>query len=173
MTTHNRRPPNAEEKLAAERVRKHWLNSKKELGLTQERAAELLGWSQGTFNAYLNARVPMPLSAALKFAKLLNVPAVELAPEIVAQHGEDVLDIERTGYSDLPPIAQANIKTVVDMLLKMPIEEINYITKLVEMRAEILEPNFSDGKEKMIKPQGDPVMGETTLGASRKGKKAG
>ena len=47
---------------------------KKELKLTQELAAELLGFeSQGTVSQYLNGKIPVNTDAALKFAALLKV----------------------------------------------------------------------------------------------------
>jgi transcriptional regulator with XRE-family HTH domain len=170
MTTHNRRPPNDNEKRAAERVRKRWLNSKKELGLTQDRAAELLGWTQSTFNAYLNARIPMSLAATLKFSKLLNIPAIELAPEIVAQHNDDILDIEQINHSDLPPGAQADIKKILDTLPSLPVDEIRYIAQLVELRKQMIVSGKADN---VIKPKGGPVKDAATQKPSRSGKKAG
>lgn len=56
-----------------------WEAHKKELGLTQEVAADLLGFSsQGTVSDYLNGRIPLNMATAFKFAKLLKVPVTEI-----------------------------------------------------------------------------------------------
>lgn len=76
---------------SAHRLKEIWNNRKAELGLTQDRAAEILGFStQGAVSHYLNAKTPLNLEAVLKFANLLQVP-----PELIRPEFSDLLSIAR------------------------------------------------------------------------------
>lgn len=58
-----------------------WDLKKAELGkkLTQEKAAADMGFSsQGTVADYLRGRIPLNLSAAMRFARYLGVPLTEI-----------------------------------------------------------------------------------------------
>ncbi|EOW6510229.1 helix-turn-helix domain-containing protein, partial [Escherichia coli] len=56
---------------------------KTQLGLTQERAAEILGFStQGAVSHYLNGQTPLNLEAVIKFAGLLQVPPESIRPDM-------------------------------------------------------------------------------------------
>ena len=167
MNNSKRRQPNEDEKRAAERIRKIWLSKKRELGLTQERAAELVGWTQGGFNAYINARSPLTLQAVLKFSKLLDVSPSELAPEIIDSHESEFYEAEKIGNSELPPKTQLELKEIMDLLLTLPADEVEFIWKMVKARKEF---HADDGAE-LIKPEGNPVAGETTISGSRSKKK--
>jgi Helix-turn-helix. len=66
------------------RLRAAWDRKKKELRLTQEIAADLLGFdSQATVSHYLNGRAPLNTDAALKFAALLKIKPEELRPDLI------------------------------------------------------------------------------------------
>lgn len=83
---------------AAERLRKVWDRKKVELRLTQEKAADALGFStQATVSHYLNGSIPLNTDAALKFAALLGVKPEELRPDL-----SDLMNyVRKTGaYSD-------------------------------------------------------------------------
>ncbi|HBC1013328.1 TPA: helix-turn-helix domain-containing protein [Escherichia coli] len=76
---------------AAQRLKEIWMAKKPELGLTQERAAEMLGFStQGAVSHYLNGQTPLNLEAVLKFAGLLKVPPESIRPDMA-----DLLHIAR------------------------------------------------------------------------------
>lgn len=76
---------------AAHRLKEIWNSRKTELGLTQDRAAEILGFAtQGAVSHYLNAKTPLNLEAVLKFANLLQV-----APESIRPDFSDLLNIAR------------------------------------------------------------------------------
>lgn len=69
--------------LAARKLRRLWEQEKDRLGLTQEKAAELLGFStQGTVSHYLNGRLALGAEAVLRFATLLQVSPEEIRPDM-------------------------------------------------------------------------------------------
>lgn len=55
---------------------------RKELGLTQEAAAEALGMNQGSFSHYLNGRNALNVEFAAKVARLLGVPVSSFSPRL-------------------------------------------------------------------------------------------
>lgn len=62
-----------------DKLRAVWDKKKKNLGLTQARAAELLGFkSQATVNNYLSGRLALDYGTAIGFAKILKVPLAEI-----------------------------------------------------------------------------------------------
>ena len=81
-------PLTADQKKAAERIRATWLRKKEQLGLTQERAAGSVGWSQGMFNHYIHGRKALNTEAVLRFATILDEDPVALAPEILEPFAE-------------------------------------------------------------------------------------
>ena len=61
------------------KLRSKWNEAKKDLGLTQEIAAEQLGWkSQSNVAAYLNGQREMTIDVAVQFARLLKCPASDI-----------------------------------------------------------------------------------------------
>jgi transcriptional regulator with XRE-family HTH domain len=68
---------------ATQRLRAAWDEKKKDLKLTQEVAAELMGFeTQSTVSHYLNGKAPLNTDAALKFAVLLRIKPEELRPDL-------------------------------------------------------------------------------------------
>ncbi|AIN57769.1 LexA family transcriptional regulator [Pseudomonas soli] len=55
-------------------LKKIFMEKRKELGLTQEKAAQLLGMNQGSLSHYLNGRNALNLHFCLAIASLLGVP---------------------------------------------------------------------------------------------------
>ncbi|WP_312210503.1 helix-turn-helix domain-containing protein [Pseudescherichia sp.] len=73
----------AAEADAAKRLRDIWDEKKVTLRLTQERAAEALGFStQASISHYLNGTTPLNTDATLKFAALLGVKPEEIRPDL-------------------------------------------------------------------------------------------
>ncbi len=67
----------------AERLRRIWDAKRAQLSLSQEKAAEILGFkTQGAVSQFLNAKVPLNTENTLKFAALLEVPAEEINPAL-------------------------------------------------------------------------------------------
>lgn len=55
-------------------LKKIFMEKRKELGLTQEKAAQILGMNQGSLSHYLNGRNALNLHFSLAIASLLEVP---------------------------------------------------------------------------------------------------
>ncbi|MBG6240464.1 MAG: helix-turn-helix domain-containing protein [Candidatus Symbiopectobacterium sp. Clec_Harlan] len=72
-----------QDKQTATRLKRIWDEKKKALGLTQEKAADALGFNtQGAVSQYLNGKVPLNTDTVIKFAKLLRVTPEEIKPEL-------------------------------------------------------------------------------------------
>lgn len=97
---------------AGARLRKIWDEKSKALGLTQEKAGDRMEMSQGAVSQYLNSKIPLNLSAAIQFARLLEVDPREFRTDLAglndqpanvkvhaysirAVDGEDGLDPEK------------------------------------------------------------------------------
>ncbi|MDH0356202.1 helix-turn-helix transcriptional regulator [Morganella sp. GD04133] len=71
------------DKTAAQRLRAIWEAKRESLGLTQEKAADALGFNtQAAVSQYLNARTALNTDTVLKFSALLQVQPEEINPEI-------------------------------------------------------------------------------------------
>lgn len=80
--TKKRRDLTAKEKAAQQNLLRIWNSKKDELGLTQEVAADAMGYkTQGAVNQYLNGKIPLNTDATLKFALLLQVKPNEIDKE--------------------------------------------------------------------------------------------
>ncbi|AUM07604.1 helix-turn-helix domain-containing protein [Escherichia coli] len=78
-----RKPLSEIDLQAAQRLKEIWTTKKTQLELTQERAAEILGFStQGAVSHYLNGQTPLNLEAVIKFAGLLQVPPESIRPDM-------------------------------------------------------------------------------------------
>lgn len=72
-----------QDKNASIRLKRIWDEKKKALGLTQEKAADALGFNtQGAVSQYLNGKVPLNTDTVIKFAKLLRVIPEDIKPEL-------------------------------------------------------------------------------------------
>lgn len=71
------------DKSAAQNLRRIWEAKRESLGLTQEKAAESLGFAtQGAVSQYLNGRTALNTDTTLKFASLLQVDPEDIKPEL-------------------------------------------------------------------------------------------
>ena len=62
-----------------------FVRAKSETGLTQEAAADALGFkTQGAVSQYLNGKIALNLSVAIKFSGLLNVPISDFSKRLAA-----------------------------------------------------------------------------------------
>lgn len=65
----------------SKRLRKVWDERKRILNLTQDAAADLMGFrTQGAVSHYLNAKIPLNVAAKLKFAQVLQMRPSEIWP---------------------------------------------------------------------------------------------
>ncbi|WP_019360543.1 LexA family protein [Pseudomonas asplenii] len=72
--------PLAKQECAA--LKAIFMEKRKALGLTQEKAAEALGMNQGSFSHYLNGRNSLNTPFAVQVAHLLEVPVEAFSPRL-------------------------------------------------------------------------------------------
>lgn len=76
-----RRPLTETEQQDSERLKKVWDIRSRELNLTQLDASKQFGFAnQSAVSQYLNAKIPLNLDAAAKFAKILHVSIADISP---------------------------------------------------------------------------------------------
>ncbi|ADW76535.1 helix-turn-helix domain protein (plasmid) [Rahnella aceris] len=72
-----------EDLAAAKRLKAIWTSKRAALGLTQEKAADLLGFNtQGAVSHYLNGVTPLNTDTVIKFSMLLMVKPEDIKPEL-------------------------------------------------------------------------------------------
>ncbi|HBS5246979.1 TPA: helix-turn-helix domain-containing protein, partial [Klebsiella pneumoniae] len=116
----------AVEREAAKRLREIWNEKKVTLRLTQEKAAEVLGFStQASVSHYLNGTTPLNTDATLKFASLLGVKPEEIRPDLaemmnyVRKSGEYLEDRSVPGWKLLSP----ELAELIDLYERLPQSE--------------------------------------------------
>ena len=116
----------AVEREAAKRLREIWNEKKVTLRLTQEKAAEVLGFStQASVSHYLNGTTPLNTDATLKFASLLGVKPEEIRPDLaemmnyVRKSGEYLEDRSVPGWKLLSP----EYAELIDLYERLPQSE--------------------------------------------------
>jgi transcriptional regulator with XRE-family HTH domain len=82
MSTTTKRVITVQDEANAARLRQVWKDKKRELQLTQQKAAEALGFTQPTFNQYLWAKIPLNVEAIFRFSALLKVSPAEIDPDL-------------------------------------------------------------------------------------------
>ncbi|MEG3135500.1 helix-turn-helix domain-containing protein [Rouxiella sp. T17] len=94
----------------AARLHSIWNQKKVELRLTQEKAADALGFStQATVSQYLRGKIPLNTDAVLKFAVLLQVRPEEIDPGLtdlmsyIRTSAQDDMQMEGAGWRLLKP----------------------------------------------------------------------
>ncbi|MDQ9128763.1 helix-turn-helix domain-containing protein [Serratia fonticola] len=105
-----KKPLDIKDQEAAERLRNIWDEKKVTLRLTQEKAADALGFeTQSSVSQYLNGRNPLNTDAILKFAALLGVKPEDIKPDLkemmnyVRKSGTHSEDIAAPGWQILKP----------------------------------------------------------------------
>ncbi|MEQ4511795.1 MAG: helix-turn-helix domain-containing protein [Dickeya sp.] len=105
-----KKPIDTNAQADAERLRRIWDEKKIELRLTQEKAADALGFeTQSTVSQYLNGKNPLNTDATLKFAALLGVKPEEIKPDLkdmmnyVRKSGDYVEGVATPGWQILKP----------------------------------------------------------------------
>ena len=67
---------------AAKNLKRIWTEKRKELGFTQEQAAEFMNVSQSTISQYLRGAAALGLEATLRFAYFLGVDPRDIRPDL-------------------------------------------------------------------------------------------
>ncbi len=112
-----RRPLTEQENAAANRLQNLYQKAKaewRECGqkLTQEKIAELFGWSgQTAVSQYLNGNIPLNLRAAGKFADFFSVQISEISPELAETLPEDAggVGTRRLPLNSVPMLSWAQV----------------------------------------------------------------
>jgi len=81
-----RRELTGEEQEWADKLKRIWLSRKKDLKLTQASAADEMDMTQGAVGQYLNGTIPLNDSAAMRFARLLQVPVGSFKPRLAREY---------------------------------------------------------------------------------------
>lgn len=135
-----RRDLTEKEIKAATRLQQIWNVKKKELGLTQEKVAQMCEWSnQSAFGAYLLGRVPLNTDAVLRLAKVFKIHPTEIMPELA-----DLLPTVSAGnlQEELDTFT-AEEKTFIQMLRRVTSEQkkdaIETVTKFIRQNQIVIE----------------------------------
>ena len=102
----NNDPLNKAELEISARLSRLWHAKKKELNLSQERAAELYGCSQGNISQYLNGKIPLNTDAIYKFAKILQISPFEIQPDLKIAVTPADLGLDELSAKSLLPILE-------------------------------------------------------------------
>ncbi|MBC3239703.1 helix-turn-helix transcriptional regulator [Pseudomonas lurida] len=80
--------PDAVREKEARLLKAKYLAAKKvDPSLNQEKIADICGWAgQSVVSQYLNAKIPLNLSALVKFAGVLNFDPSEVSPRLIESH---------------------------------------------------------------------------------------
>jgi DNA-binding transcriptional regulator YdaS (Cro superfamily) len=109
-----------EDREAAKTLRRIWDAKRRDLALTQERAADLFGGSQSLISQYLLGRIALGRVACMKFARILRVMPEEIRPDFEYANAlpEDMpADVVKMAYklSALPEIVRRDIDRTIDV----------------------------------------------------------
>ncbi|MEI7840990.1 MAG: helix-turn-helix transcriptional regulator, partial [Methylococcaceae bacterium] len=111
--------------MAAEQLRLIWNSKKKELGLTQEKVAQLCQWNtQAAFNAYLQARIPLNTEAILRLSKVFQIHPTEIMPALA-----DILPTNDLEIAVQQEIFSHSEKMIINMLRSVTDEKTTAIIK--------------------------------------------
>lgn len=103
----NNDPLNHEEIALYKRLNRIWNLKRKELGLSQEKAADMYGCSQGNISQYLNGKIPLNTDAIYKFAEILQVSPAEINPSLAPRlEAVSLLALEEVTAKSLLPLLE-------------------------------------------------------------------
>lgn len=142
----------------AARLKELWNARKKDLNLTQEKAAEMMGYAnQGVVSQFLNGMVALSAEATLKFSKLLMVPPSRIDPDIQAFAFAD----------DAPRRVRVPVLTYLDGSKPQRLEFIEIATTMdrsglyaVGVNNDSLEPMAPAGSHLIIASDEEPNAGD-------------
>lgn len=129
----NNDPLNPEEVALYKRLNRIWNLKRKELGLNQEKAAEMYGCSQGNISQYLNGKIPLNTDAIYKFSEILRVSPDEINPSLKIR-------LEHAGVTDISEVTAKNLLPLLEKL--SPLEA----AKFLGMAEAIVEKKLKENK---------------------------
>jgi len=102
MSNAKKKPLTDSDKANAARLKSIWMLKKNELGLTQEKAAHIMGFgSQGAVSHYLNGIIALNVSAILKFSSMLEVDPLEISTDFNYGHLHHIADPSHNNVSQI------------------------------------------------------------------------
>ncbi|WP_063656949.1 XRE family transcriptional regulator [Candidatus Arsenophonus triatominarum] len=133
-----------EDLLAAKRLKQIWDKNKKELSLTQDKAAELLGFStQATVSHYLTGKLALGVEAVLRFAVLLKVRPEEIRPDM-AELFSSIRNLPTSDmnnyYVEKNTLSQKE-KLLLDLYNDLPESEAEKIIDVMKSKKKYFEKN--------------------------------
>lgn len=141
---------------AARRLKALWNSRKADLDLTQDKAAELLGFgTQGAVSHYLNGKTPLNIEAVIKFAGLLQV-----APEFIRPDLIDMFRVIRQYSPDADPLPPQPIapqltekqRKMVELADDLPDSEAEQIIRDMEQKRDYYRRKVQELLDKRNKP---------------------
>lgn len=164
-----RRELTTEEIRAQQRLKTAWDTKKKSLGLTQESAAEQMGWSgQASVYQYLSGKIPLNMDATVKFCNVLNESPFDIYPEAFMGL-ENVLELQRPSEKTAPLIdlIQAGVWSDVNDPYEMgdgadhiPIDTNSDVDFFFEVSGYSMSPEFMPGDKVGVKACSEASPGD-------------
>ena len=140
-----RKPLSPADLEAAKNLRRIWDEKHKLLGLTQEKAAEIMKFNtQGAVSHYLNGYTPLNTDAVLKFSALLQV-----SPSAIRQDINDKLNAVLTPKTDISPIASQFISWIAMHSREGHLTDLD-LMKLRGRAEQIMDDHEEDGTHDWI-----------------------
>lgn len=129
------------------RLREIWNKRKVELRLTQEKAAELMGFEhQSTISQYLNGKAPLNMENTIKFANVLGVKPEEIRPDLsdlfqyVRNSGDPDFQPNQTGWMRL----NAREQLLVELFKRIPEAEKDSIVSELQNTVDKYDKLFKE-----------------------------
>lgn len=145
-----------QELLAAKKLKAIWIDRKNALGLTQELAAERLGFTtQGAVSHYLNAKTPLNLEAVLKFSVLLQVPPEAIRPDmadIFQSVRQYVPTNEISPPTPIPQPLSEHQKKIIELVDDLPESDTEQIIRDMEQKRDFYHRKLEELLRKKNKP---------------------
>jgi phage repressor protein C with HTH and peptisase S24 domain len=117
-----------------------WQRARRDAGIpsSQEAISELLGFNQSALSQYLNGKIPLNVSAAVKFAALIGCSVSDFSPELGGLVGKYSTAAEPSDAALLPrQLSPVSVDPVEDTV---PV-------KLVNIRVQAGMPGFDADRE--------------------------
>lgn len=176
-----RRSLTAEEERARLRLRKSWDEKKKQLGLTQESAASIMGWSgQASVYQYLSGKIALNMDATIKFCNLLAISPFDVYPELFSSL-ENIIESKQAEQRGAPLIdlIQAGVWSDVNDPYEMgdgseqiAVDSDSSVDFFFTINGESMTPEFNQGDKVGIDTSIRPSPGDFVVAKLEKEEKA-
>lgn len=151
----------AEDRENARRLKNIWERKKRDLNLTQVKAAKQLGMSQGSLAQYLNCHIALNYKAVIDFAKLLRVEPWEIDPSLGGLRQTAVPEGENTTVPVTRTLSGKGKPTQDSVISRYPFK--NGQAHAVEVDGNEYRPFARQGAVIVASRGEDPVVGDDVL----------